>query len=499
MDLLQLNTGDPALHEEVTSDAIHAIVIDDYIDSEQKAAALGHYRDAVTLIAGAIPVFDTLEAHYQQMQALTPEGILSPRPPDNVPAYEFFSADARRALGYFANIRIDTVGNRELYGEIEDMTKVYNEMVQVYIQNEYKMKEMSERIGDAIMPRIGGQKRTRYTALREDLIALRPHIIQLAKTLEDYCRHFPDDRLQELSADPDIRKKVKTLLKQFQFFVTMDDVVNVEDIKEEEKEEEAIGDREIKLISQEVLGLVVETIKELLPHLSHEPGLLLTLFRWRDVLSEKLHQRYSRGILGKYNVPFPVEAGTLKKIANVLRELRPLAALHNLGQNVNLTLERVVDGLHGPTVTREEAKRIFNEALDAAVTQGLAMEDAYKEELQIIEAKHKQVQADLKRAQEENNTELFQQLDQRAQEIQKQHQEIIQKLNELNLLKDQQERQQVVDQIVLQSMGLGIQALAPRKSQNLGIAVFAAAGIAVLVFIGNEAMKNKRRKRKRDL
>ena len=496
MDLLQLNSGDPVLHEEMTSDAIHAIVIDDYIDSEQKAAALGHYRDAVVIIESAITVFDTLEAHYQQMQALTPEGILSPRPPDNVPAYEFFSDDARRALGYFSVIKIDTVGNRELYGEIEDMTKVYNEMVQVYIQNEYKMKEMSERIGDAIMPRIGGQKRTRYTALREDLIALRSHIIQLAKTLEDYCRHFPDDRLEELSADPDIRKKVKTLLKQFQVFVTMDDVVNVEDIKEEEKEEEAIGDREIKLISQEVLGLVVETIKELLPHLSHEPGLLLTLFRWRDVLSEKLHKRYSRGILGKYNVPFPVEAGTLKKIANVLRELRPLAVLHNLGQNVNLTLERVVDGLHGPTVTREEAKRIFNEALDAAANQALAMGDAYREELQIIEAKHKQVQADMKQVQEENNTELFQQLQQRAQEIQEQHQEIIQKLNELNLLKDQQERQQVVDQILIQSMGLGIQALAPRKSQNL---VIAAAGIAVLVFIGNEAMKNKRRKRKRDL
>jgi len=95
MDLLQLNTGDPALHEEVTRAAIEAVYIDKYRDPEQKDIALAHFREAVMTITSSLTVFDTMEDHYNQMQALGQEEALPPRPADDDGFFkpDLFSAD----------------------------------------------------------------------------------------------------------------------------------------------------------------------------------------------------------------------------------------------------------------------------------------------------------------------------------------------------------------------------------------------------------------------
>lgn len=488
MDLLQLNTGDPALHDELTRAAIEAVYIDKYRDPEQKDLALAHFREAVMIITSSLRVFDTMDEHYEQMRALGAEEALPPRPQDTaVFRPDLFSADARSRLTYFTSIKIDTIWNKELYGEIEDMTLVYNEMVEIYMQNIDKMAEMSDRIeGD----------RDRYTILHADLKSLRTHIIELAKTLEYYCRHYPDDELRE-GIDAELLRKEKLLLKHFRVFQSFQDEgleITIDD--KDDAEIRLISLQAALSISQVLVG-IAEGAKET------DKKLNVDARGTKGFWDARLSEGYMLYVRVEDEVPYPTLTYNLKAVRKLLVRARGLTKPDGIGVSIDLNIERIDEALSRPAVSEEEAKRLINEGLERTVER--IKREIEKEELEETKQQIQENEVKLQDAKKEGNKEEFDRLSKQMQDLHLAVDRLQQEQKAIVVLQDPEEREQIAADVI--SLALGRNAAKPLAraltSGNPMFILLAGATVAFLIYSGDFLLsdrvgQSKRKKRKRE-
>lgn len=435
MELLQINAGDPALHDDVVArriieeTSLSQFPVDRF-SGVLKQEAVEHFQNAIRLIHSVAYVFDTMEDHYEVLQGLAPGEDLIPNPPDTVARKrrrelrpDLFSQEVRSKLRYYSNEKLVNVENLDVYGNLVDMSMVYNEMVGVYEKTRDKMYEMSGRIPGP---------RDRYTTLQEDLRRLFFHLTRLAPHLEGFLQHYPDHLLEQ--AIPDSRykevtkKRVERLLKAFQVFVPLPISEEGEDVdvgglgeakSYEEKEEKGVvgngrdgEDKEkkgVKLVPQKTLSLVKAKYVEFIehPNTSEEDKEKVTpaLQQW----DEALNGRAAKNITDQDNIPILQTAGGLRIWRSNLKLFN-----RKYGINVDLALEQVENALGSPTVSQEYGGRVIRTALQNAFVRKAAEAEGRTELARELE----RITKAMEKALAERNDDLYESLERESKKIQ---------------------------------------------------------------------------------
>lgn len=495
LDLLQLHTDDDALRDDDTKAAIEAIVIDNYRNPEQKNEGLLHFREVTRLIETVVPVFDTMESHYEELQKI---GIDQPLPPwpdkDEVFRPDLFSGEIRGKIIYYNSIVLNTVGNLELYGEIQDMTAVFNAMVEVYLQNRHKMNEMSGRIRGSS---------DRYTALYKDLAVMRTHITELAKTLQFYCKHYPKDELPHFSEtrkEPlELQRKI-LLLKHFQVFEK-----EKEQKDQGEAQREESSGNELKLMSLEgaisisqLLQDIARSAKKPAPKLAKIAGRLK-----RDWEYHVDMEKFQIIFAPEDKAPFVTRVFLLEEVRTVLVKARSLTEPTDIGTRIDVNIDRINETLAEPNVTKEEATGLFKEAFDRAAARMKQEKIRNQREIIEVEALIEEEKESLEDAKREGRNEEVERLSKEVQNLRTQVDRLKEKEKIATTLEDSEKREKLAADLF--ALALGRKTADPLASAlasgdpmilivagiTVGLLFFSRSG-----FLLSEQSNGKKRKRK---
>lgn len=361
MELLQVNDSAPALQDEIAKAIINETMLSQFpVDGDKgqlRIEAIDHFQHAMRVVRSITYVFDTMWRHLEMLGELGPDDPLPPSPDEKMTTElypDVFPEEIRAKIRYYTNERLLNVTNMAVYGNLVDLSMVYNAMLAAYREHQNKISDMELRIPG---------NRDRYSAMRNDMLNLFEHLVRLAENLEEFFQKYPDellDRSMPASELEDRKRTVRKLLKEFRVFTLTESKEAVDQgspfsVEEEEKEEKGT---EFKLISQEALRIIILAYDQYIEHPrakeEDKKEAERDVKRWSDLLTDRIRN----DITDQDGVPCIILAIELPVIYLNLVKFRK-----QTGMNVDSAMEELDKISKKPIIDLEAAKYIVKTAL----------------------------------------------------------------------------------------------------------------------------------------